>query len=173
MNYNGPRIPVHLNPNNRELLSKSLYGEDVKDVTDINSFTVKEIVPTGSMYTSAPAFPADRENGNVFFRRYPNGSLDYDYARDKVVDMVHKFKVGSVPLGHEEMLCMQVLFPHSFGDAGGMGMAASIAVVSLRVSEAEQEIVRRMVAGHLLEEENWNAGNGGGSVPGRHSTYQP
>jgi hypothetical protein len=115
--------------------------------------------------------PSDRVNGNQMFRRYPNGALDVAYAMHQVVDALHRVKEsgGHDQLNSLEKVALSVLFPMSF-DYVPPGMAPAVASVQLRLSPMELMLIREAAARHLSEELNWNAGRGGGSVPGRHVT---
>jgi hypothetical protein len=115
--------------------------------------------------------PADRVSGNVMFRRYPNGMLDISLAMSCVVDALHRVKEsgGHDQLNSLEKVALSVLFPTMFQYVAP-GMAQSVASVQLRLSPVEILQIREAVSRHLAEELNWNAGRGGGSVPGRHVT---
>lgn len=174
---NNPRMPVRFIKGNQELL-KSQVGTassgpgwaGQREGTDWRPGEESAYqVPPGVQ----PAYrtPPDRVSGNQLFRRYPNGALDVEYAKHCVVDALHRVKEsgGHDQLNSLEKVALSVLFPASF-DYIPQGMAPAVASVQLRLGPAELLLVREAVARHLLEEENWNAGRGGGSIPGRHIT---
>ncbi len=161
-----PKVPVRFVKGNDELL-KSMYS-DAKGSTDyVNDTTAPTHAPGVS---SSYNVPTDRPNGNVMFRRYLNGSLDMDYACQQVIDACHRAKYNAAPLYTQEAVALQVLFPASFSGEVDPLMAASVAAVNLNLIPEEQALIRAKVAAHLAEEMNYNAGLGGGSVPGRSAT---
>lgn len=165
MNY-FPKVPVRFLESNDELLKSMDSG--VKGSTDYINDT--EVPTQASGVQSSYRTPHDRVNGNSMFRRYLNGSLDMEHACHQVIDAVHRAKHGAVPLFTQEAVALQVLFPLSFsGDVDPL-MAASVAAVNLNLIPEEQALIRAKVAAHLAEEINYNAGLGGGSVPGRSQT---
>ncbi len=167
--YNFTRTPIHAIPANQELMKGGYAGTPPAEHTN---FTITEDVPTVSM-SNQDRVPTDRVLGNVVFRRYLNGMLDFDYAKHKVIDAINKVKLkqGIEP---EDCYVLNALFPN----VGTLMIAASGVMVAesamrTRLTPMEVEQVRQDVAAHFLEVLNWNAGRGGGSVPGRSSTYQP
>ncbi len=177
MSNNYTRMPVRFIKANEELL-KSQVGSaspgpgwaGQREGTDWQPGEV-------SAYQVAPGVqpqyrtPPDRAISNMLFRRYPNGALDIMYAKNLVVDALHRVKEsgGHDQLNSLEKVALSVLFPMSF-DYVAPGMAPAVASVQLRLGPAELLLIREAVARHLAEEVNWNAGKGGGSVPGRHVT---
>jgi hypothetical protein len=168
MPNNLPRRPVRFVEQNDELLKaqEGIAGQS-KTATDFS-----ENVPHGTISRPTATYrtPADRVSGNEFFRRYLNGMLDIPYAVSKVLDAVHRAKDsgGIDQLNGEEKTVLGVIFPVPFGLADAV--AGSMAAVQQRLSLIEVEQIRQAVAAHLQEELNYNAGRGGGSVPGRHQT---
>jgi len=161
---------VYDNPYNTEML-KSLYGEDSgpKSTTDYQN---DGGVATGNPWAT-PGEPVGRESGCLLFRRYPGGQLDVEGAAQLVIDAVHRFK-EKVVLSAQESLALQVMFPSAgFGNSIAPGMESAMMHSSLKIQDFECALIRARVTAHLLEELNWNAGNGGGSIPGRSSTYSP
>lgn len=165
MNYT--RMPVRFVPQNSELLAKSA-GAD-KPTTDYSED------PSLAIFTEygpvETRYPVGRVDGNPLFRRYTDGSLDVMYAVHKVVDAIHAIRDsgGADVLGPVDRMALSVLFPYSFAYVDS-GMLSHVATVQLRLSPMEVEMIRARVASHLAEEMNWNAGRGGGSVPGRSTT---
>jgi hypothetical protein len=174
---NYTRMPVRFNPANQELL-KSQVGSASPGPGWAGQREGTDWQPgEESAYQVAPGVqpqyrtPADRVSGNQLFRRYPNGALDVEYAKQCVVDALHRVKEsgGHDQLNSLEKVALSVLFPMSF-DYVPAGMAPAVTSVQLRLGPSELMLIREAVGRHLAEEVNWNAGKGGGSVPGRHVT---
>lgn len=169
MSNNLPRKPVRFIPENQDLLKsqEGLAGQR-QGATD---FDENEPYSHISTQSSSYRTPADRVSGNVFFRRYLGGTLDLEYATQKVVDALHRAKDGGGinQLNNEEKTCLSVLFPTQF-TFGTEPVVEEVAVVQMRISLMELEQIRQAVAAHVQEELNYNAGQGGGSVPGRSQT---
>ena len=102
-----------------------------------------------------------RFDGNQPLRRYPNGVLDVAYAANKVIDIIHKIQDAGNVTDYEKALLSSIL-PVTIG-----GMSSDMAHALTKLSAAEKVVVQAAVEGHLAAEANWNAGRGGGSVPGR------
>ncbi len=164
-----PKIPVRFIEGNQELL-KSMGADysEVEGKTDYVNDTDAPTIPAGVQ----PSYrtPHDRVNGNVMFRRYLTGSLDMDYACQQVIDAIHRAKYGAAPLYEQEAVALSVLFPLHFSDTVDPLMAAAVAAVNIKLIPEEQAMIRAKVAARLAEEMNYNAGQGGGSVPGRSQT---
>ena len=94
-------------------------------------------------------------------RRNPDGTLDYLWAKDMVIDAVHnsQYPHALVPL---QAALLTVVFPMRFRN-----MEPAQAEILTQFSPSEKQKVAQMVEAQLLEEANWNAGRGGGSVSGR------
>jgi len=124
-------------------------------------------VLAGSLETIDPMYrtPDNRNIGCVAFRRYPDNSLDFDAAKNLVVDAIHKAK-ELVPLTNLEELILSVAFPDAFQFVDPT-LASQLSRVNLRLSPMEIMTIRDLVSAHLKAEMNFNAGLGGGSVPGR------
>lgn len=166
-----PRKPVRFVPQNDELL-KAQEGSagQRKGATDFS-----EDIPYAQVGPGVEAsyrVPTDRVNGNAFFRRYINGELDARYAADKAIDAMRRVKNsgGVDQLNDEEKVALCLLFPSQFNFIDSP-IVDSIAAIQCRLTSDEVERVRQLVGTQLAEELNWNAGLGGGSVPGRHHTY--
>ena len=160
-----PKIPVHMLPQNQELL-KAQLGEPQKP-------RIFETTPVHAVYEGSwePQYrtPPDRVSGNHMFRRYADGVLDIEYCVHKVVDALHRAKdLGAMSLNTLERVAVSVMFPESFGFVDS-SMVRHVAAVQLRISEQEREAIRTRVGLHLAEEMNWNAGMGG-SIQNRSTT---
>lgn len=166
-NNNLPRKPVRMVPQNEELLkSQEGIAGQRKGATDFS-----EDVPYAQISTPTATYrtPLDRVSGNEFFRRYIDGRLDIEYATQKVLDAIHRAKDSggvSGQLNNEEKTALSIMFPAQF-DFVDSAMVATVAAVQMKLSPVELELVRRKVAARLAEIMNYNAGMGGGSVPGR------
>tara|TARA_R100001244_G_scaffold53662_1_gene46573 strand:- start:14673 stop:15173 length:501 start_codon:yes stop_codon:yes gene_type:complete len=160
---NLPRVPVRFIERNKELLSKS----EEKGTTDYKLTEHAEghlpNVPVQQYRT-----PHDRVSGNLIFRRYPDGRLDFDYAKHCVLDAIRKAKTG-VGLTSQEEAILSVLFPTQFAFVDG-GMLAHVRSTLLKVTDDEAALVSKIVRAQMAEELNYNAGFGGSSVPGRSKT---
>lgn len=97
-------------------------------------------------------------------RRYPDGTLDYEWAKNMVIDAVHNRHAphGLLPI-HQALLT--VVFPEKFRAIEPMQ-----AEIMTQFSPSEKEKVKQLVVAQMKEEENWNTGVGGGSVEGRSRT---
>lgn len=107
---------------------------------------------------------AARNAGVSYCRRYPDGKLDIRYVAHKVIDAIHKAKLGGY-LTNDEKALLTMILPGNFGM-----MDMRIAGTMFRMTDEERLLVAIVVQRHLNEELNFNAGRGGGSVPGRSST---
>ena len=106
---NFPRIPVRFVHQNDEML-KGSYAGGTEGGTDYKQDTH---VPSASTIVPSYRVPADRVNGNEFFRRNPNGSLDLDYAVQKVVDAIHNITEGLEPSMFDQ-ICLSCFYPGAF-----------------------------------------------------------
>jgi len=104
-----------------------------------------------------------RNVGCTPLRRYPNGKLDVKYVAQQIVDLVHKAKDGGKLTEFEKALLTSIL-PAQFHYPG---MDVRMTRTMARMSDEERLLVAILLQGHLKEEENFNAGRGGGSVSGR------
>jgi len=108
----------------------------------------------------------DRPNTHAMsiIRRNPDGTLDYAWAKNMVIDAVHGLSQPHANRDIHDAL-LTVIFPTKI-----QRMNPSQAQIVTQFSDSEKDIVRQMVEAHFKAEENWNAGRGGGSVPGRSQT---
>ncbi len=97
-------------------------------------------------------------------RRYPDGKLDYNWAAQIIIDAIHKAEYNGYLTPLEESM-ITVVFPIKFRKT-----EPAQAEVRTQLSRSEKEWLREYVEAQLKEELNYNAGRGGGSVPGRKRT---
>lgn len=135
--------------------------------------TVAKSVESGTSYRPGETHKVEYRNqysdgrnvGCTPLRRYPNGILDHKYVANQVIDVLHKIKDGGFVTDFERALLTLVL-PGKFKEL----VDPKIAQTMTKLSTDERMMVTLLVEQHLREELNWNAGLGGGSVPGRSST---
>jgi hypothetical protein len=106
-----------------------------------------------------------RNPGCEALRRYPNGALDYRYALDKVLEVIHKVRDNGNLTPYEKSI-LAMLAPGGFSKI----IDTKIAQTMTKLSLDERMILGAMLRQHMQEELNWNAGGGGGSTPGRSVT---
>lgn len=157
------RIPIHLqSPEIAKALSNTIDNS-----TDLKKL---EKIPTERMLSPQYRTPTDRVNGNELFRRYPDGALDYEAAKHIVIDSLNKLKqLGPDGLTRLEQSVLCCLFPDTF-DFVDQAMVESIRKVMCKISREECKKISVLVALHLNEVMNHNAGYGGGSVMPRSET---
>ncbi|NJL53706.1 hypothetical protein HC928_00275 [bacterium] len=112
--------------------------------------------------------PVGRENGNHVFRRYPNGNIDIEDAKNTVVDIIVKVKDG-LQITDLEKTILGCMFPLMFPFVDTR-LQEPFMRVQLRLAPWEMALICDKVTAHLAEVMNYNAGLGGGSVPGRSSS---
>jgi len=160
-----PRLPLNL--------QKALSGGSAEEeLSDYKQATPENVPQYASGVVPTFRYAPDRVNGNAVFRRYPDGSLDIDYAANKVIDMVHRVQESDNSSGfltNQEELTLSVVFPRAFSFVDS-SLLDRMREVNLRITMDEAVLVALKVQAHLREELNWSAGQGGGSVPGRSST---
>lgn len=149
------RVPLHLR--------KPGEGETVAKSTSYRP-GVTHRIPVRNQYDDQTLAP--RNVGCTPLRRYPNGKLDVPYVAQTIIDLIHKAQDSGKLTEFEKALLLLIL-PEKFNFPG---MTARLAGTMARMSDEEKILVGMTVQGHLREEANWNAGRGGGSVPGRHTT---
>lgn len=160
-----PRIPVRFLEQNNDLLKSMevLSGGHAGGGTDYEPEVLAGQVAPGVV----PSYnaPINRENGNVVFRRYPNGELDVDNAKHIIVDLIHRVK-DKQPLTEIEKMILGCMFPLMFPFVDSR-LALPIMTVQLRIAPWECAMVSELVAAHLKAEMSYNAGIGGGGDEGR------
>lgn len=109
--------------------------------------------------------PETRPNTHAMsiIRRGPDGKLDFDWAKNMVLDALHNmaFPENLRPI---HMALLTVVFPDKF-----QTMEPMQAAILTQFGDTEKTQVRKMVEAAVAEEKNWNAGLGG-SVEDRHVT---
>lgn len=163
MSHNFPRIPTFLQ--NLEF-AKSWY-KDVKGATD---YKPVEKIPCHPTMENQYRTPPDRVNGNELFRRYPDGTLDLEHAKHIVLDALEAMRHGGKDsLSGYQQAALCCVFPDVF-DFLDPTMVESTRKVLCKVNKEECKKISVLVALHLNEQENWNAGLGGGSLTPRSVT---
>lgn len=148
-----PRRPVRFVPQNEEML-KSLYTREHDDHPD---YRQTEDVPKAHMEPQYRT-PPDRVMGNQMFRRYPDGTLDLEDCKHRVVDALRKVKDGLPPTSLEKV-ALSCIYPTLFAYVDAR-LLSSVSAVQLRLSPWEITLIHQKVAEHLIQEMNWNAGIG-------------
>lgn len=148
----GSRKPIHMqnpeiakavrsNPSYESFRPNVIHGADYKEMTDRPGVSAMSRI-----------------------RRYPDGRLDYDWVVNQVIDAIHSLEAHENILPIDAAL-LTVVFPLKFRK-----MEPRQADILTQLSNSEKAAVAALVESHLAEELNWNAGQGGGSVPGRSVT---
>lgn len=142
------------------------HQQDLKKAKEATSYRpgISHTPPVRDQYTDPKLAP--RNVGCTPLRRYPNGKLDVKYVAGQIIDLIHKVQNAGKLTEFEKALLTSIL-PATFQFHG---MDTRLAGTHARMSDEEKILVAMIVNAHLKEEENWNAGLGGGSVPGRHVT---
>lgn len=103
-----------------------------------------------------------RNTGCTILRRYPDGRLCFEYVVQEIYSLLNKVRDGGKVTEYEKAV-LSLALPKPFGKL----IDSKIAQTMTKLSIDERMVLGHMVAAKLKEEENWNAGLGGGSVPGR------
>jgi len=106
-----------------------------------------------------------RNEGCTPLRRYPDGRLDFQFVASHIIDIIHKIKDGGNVTEFEKAL-LTLTLPKQFGRL----VDPKIAQTMTKISTDERLAIAMLLDRHQREELNWNAGMGGGSVPGRGSS---
>ncbi len=155
MSNNNSRIPLHFQ--NPEIAK----ANNNKKNPSWESFRNHEIHRPEYKYQGD-----DRPNTHMMsvIRRYANGKLDVRWAANMIIDAVHALEdVG--PLTPLQEALVTIVFPDKY-----QGMMPQEAQLKTQFSASEKAEVRDLVEAHFAEEENYNGGNGGGTVEGRSVT---
>ena len=138
--------------------------EKIAKATDYTSYRPGELhePPYRNQYVDNTI--TQRNTGSTPLRRYPNGQLDIKYIAHQIIDIVHKIQNSGYVTEFEKAL-LTLILPGQFNL-----IDSSIAGTMARLSDEEKMLLTVAVNSHFAEELNFNAGRGGGSVPGRHMT---
>jgi len=161
MSGNNPfagRVPLNYRP-------QETADQVKKAVSKQTSYIPGETHPTMYRTPFNDRTIAPRNNGCTVLRRYPDGRLDIAYVANKVIEIFHKMKDGGNTTEMERaIMCMAL--PKAFGKL----IDSKIAQTMTKLTKDERLLLALYLDKHRREELNWNAGQGGGSVPGRGST---
>lgn len=152
-----PRVPVRFLIDNHDLLkSQAGVGTPSGGAGSVTDYRQTEELPVlttipGDTY-NAPA-PGARVNGNEIARRYPDGTLDIDYMKHKVIDALHIVK-NKGTLNSVEEIALSVLFPSVFMFIDPL-MTDYMTKVNLRITPFEATEVAMAVAEHLCKEHEY------------------
>ena len=141
-----------LRPPRSPLLDNELFKSYAGSFAGGTDYSQTESVPeaiTPGFNNGRPM--TERSTGCFIFRRYCNGMLDIEYAIAKVVDCLHKAKLGVVPLNDDENTILGVCFPGTFNTIGH-GMLDSSIRHTLKLTPEEVSQICRGVAAHLSGE---------------------
>jgi hypothetical protein len=116
-----------------------------------------------NQYTDPSITP--RNTGCTILRRYPNGKLCFEYVVHEIYSLLNKVRDGG-KLTQYEKAVLSLTLPKPFGKL----IDSKIAQTMTKLSKDERLVLGHMIGTKMREEANWNAGRGGGSVPGRSST---
>lgn len=151
MTYNNSRVPIHLQQDNT-LFKSSDAGQRI-GATDHQGG--QEVAVDAGPGRNQYRAPADRANGNMFFRRNGLNELDIEGSVYKIIDAIESTKQG-VGINPEDTAILNVMFPGAFGDDNGT--AEAMARINLRLSPTEYTLLRMKVAQHFQEVMQANMG---------------
>lgn len=159
-NYHFPRMPLHLQ--NAEI------AKAAKDNPSYESFRPNIINPTGNYRADFPDVRATIHD-QCRVRRYPNSQLDVMWTANQIIDAIHKVEFngttgdpnyGSASLLPIECALLTVVFPAKYRK-----MEPAQAEILTQLTPSEKDQLRLVVLKQIQDEDNWNAGFGGGSDP--------
>ena len=157
----GPRIPLHIQ---HPQLKKSYQKNE-----SYESFRPNIVHGSGHYNDMQPGARADIPE-QFRIRRAPSGELDYKWVANQIIDAIHKLEFngqtgdpnyGSASLLPLEVALLTVVVPEKYRK-----MEPMQAEIMTQLSASEKDVLRAMVAQQIANENNWNAGFGGGAVPG-------
>lgn len=151
------RVPLNLRKN-PETVAKSV-------AIDETSYQPGHMHPTTYRNQYQDDDISSRNTGCTILRRYPNGKLCFEYVVQEIHSLLNKVRDGGKLTGFEKAV-LALALPKPFAKL----IDEKIAQTMTKLSKDERLVLGHMIAARLREEENWNAGMGGGSVPGRSST---
>lgn len=152
----GSPIPFHM----RKDFKKSVFAE--YHSTDYSPSEV--VVPNSRIDQTSYRLDEQRPNGNVMFKRYPDGKLDLEWCKNLVIDCLNKAK-SPVPLTDIEKLVLAIHFPDNF-QYDDTAVAEIMRRVNIRISNDEAMIISVMVANHIYYSMVRVAGLQAGAVAG-------
>ena len=148
MNY-GPRIPLHFQ---QPEIRKSAGSPSFRG-SRIHKVEYREM-------EDRPGISKDS-----VMRRHPSGELDYQWAKNMVVDAIHNASTEHA-LQPLQRAVLKMVMPQLDVD-----MLEAQANLMTKLSRSELTMLRKLVKQHMDEEANWNAGQGGGNVPSTRDGY--
>lgn len=160
-NY-GSRIPLHLQ--NADIAKAAAKGSDSYEAFRPNVVHQPRYANKDFEEERATVAPQNR------MRRYPNGQLDVKWAANQIIDAIHATEfngttgdpnVGSASLIPLQVALLTVIFPAKYRK-----MEPMQAEILTQLSDTEKDMLSAIVNKQLADEQAWNAGQGGGSVPG-------
>lgn len=150
MSNNFPRIPVRYLETNQELL-KSQYGSNISGAShEATDYRNTEEVATLTTIPDQYRAPLDRMHGNEMARRNPDGTLDIDYMKHKVLDALKILK-NKGTLNAIQELALSCVFPTVFQYVDP-ALSNTLARVNLKISPEECSMIAFAVADHLCQE---------------------
>jgi hypothetical protein len=154
---NTPRVPIHLRQD-AEKVAKAVALDETSYKTGITH----EVQYNNQYYDNTGTA---RNTGCTVLRRYANGVLCFAYVTGEIISLLNKVRDNGHVTEYEKAILALVL-PKPFGKM----IDSKIAQTMTKLTNEERMVLAHMVAAHMKEEQNWNAGLGGGSVSGRSST---
>jgi hypothetical protein len=106
-----------------------------------------------------------RNTGCTILRRMPNGKLCFEYVSQEIYSLMNKARDGGL-LTEFEKAVLALVLPKPFNEL----IDKKIAQTMTKLSTDERMVLAHMVMARMKEEENWNVGQGGSSIPGRSKT---
>lgn len=146
------RIPLNLQPGFQKAQENPSY---------------ESFAPAESKDAPKPRYQPDSRPGTHMMsvmRRNPDGTLDFDWAKNMCIDGLHNLEYPHAlqPIQHA---LLSLVLPDKLKT-----MDKIAADMMTKLSDSEKSKIRSLVEAHMAEEENWNVGQGGGSVEGRSRT---
>lgn len=127
-------------------LQKGMTRDSVTDYSVNTNVPVRPAIVQGDYRV-----PVGRTLGNVVFRRDVNGQLDIDYAKNLIVDCIHKQKDDESQLTDLERLLLSITYPTVFNYVDAV-VAAKMRIIQFHLQDFEVQKICMAVADHLLEE---------------------
>lgn len=153
-NNNFSRVPVRFLTTNQDLLkAQAVPGQynAAGGTADGTDYKLTEETASLQVIPDQYRAPLDRVNGNEMARRYPDGTLDIDYMKHKIIDALRIVK-DQCALNAIQELALSVLFPTVFVGIYDPTMADTLCRVNLKITPHERDLVAMAVAEHLIQE---------------------